>query len=542
MRVERIDVAIHLESFWRRELVIGITADTAQARLVPEPGSKPFTFEMPERFQLGPITARLSSIRLERSRLRYEDEANGFTLALDGLAATGRPQGGGLELTARVDTVNFRVGGVTEKLERLAIEGRIDATRVLVRRLEAGGDDRTLKVAGAIESPWTQPVLAAEATVRLGLGPITRNLGSAVPVEGTAAIDLTLGGPLASPVVSGRLHLERLDVADVNARDLSASFTYDTQALTLADLARPVARWHPDGLADRARAHPARCARPIPSGRRGRRRRGPPARRHARRAGPAHPRRRGPWRSFPPAIVAGSGPGGRLGRCAARERWRGLGIGRVKAVARTNAGEVVSDVDASWPSANLTARVRLDPDRRLRLQARGRADLSALPEWAGRAVDVQLSGDGTWPLVAGTAVVDLTRRRSATRCGPDRRSSHSCQGSDPELDGQPPVTTGLPPLGRRRRSADRHRAVDRSARGRAAHRPRGRCPRAGLGTLELGRERRRADRGRPGRTWRSTRCESRSGSRGHRPARSSRPVRARRARRSRRASRPSAWP
>ncbi len=184
VRVERIDVAIHLESFWRRELVIGITADTAQARLEPEPGSKPFTFEMPERFQLGPITARLSSIRLDRSRLRYEDEANGFTLALDGLAATGRPQGGGLELTGRVDTVDFRVGGVTEKVERLAIEGRIDATKILVRRLEAGGDDRTLKVAGAIESPWTQPVLAAEATVRLGLGPITRNLGSAVPVRG----------------------------------------------------------------------------------------------------------------------------------------------------------------------------------------------------------------------------------------------------------------------------------------------------------------------------------------------------------------------
>ena len=95
-----------------------------------------------------------------------------------------------------------------------------------------------------------------------------------------------------------------------------------------------------------------------------------------------------------------------------------LGIGRVKAVARTNAGEVVSDVDASWPSANLTARAQLDSDRRLRLQARGRADLSALPQWAGRAVDVQLSGDGTWPLVAGTAVVDLTRagvRRDADR-------------------------------------------------------------------------------------------------------------------------------
>ena len=221
VRVGRIDVAIRLESFWRRELVIGIAAQTAQVQLKPEPGStRPFTFDMPERFQLGPISARLSSIRLDRSRLRYEDEASGFTLVLDGLAATGRPQGGGLELTASVDTVNFRVGGVTEKLERLVIEGRIDATKVLVRRLEAGGDDRTLKVSGAIESPWTQPVLAAEATVRLGLGPITRNLGSAVAVEGTAAIDLTLGGPLASPVVSGRLHLERLDVADVSARDL----------------------------------------------------------------------------------------------------------------------------------------------------------------------------------------------------------------------------------------------------------------------------------------------------------------------------------
>jgi autotransporter translocation and assembly factor TamB len=438
VRVERIDVGIHLESFWRRELVIGIAADSAQVQLTPEPGStQPFTFEMPERFQLGPITARLSSIRLERSRLRYEDAANGFTLALDGLAATGRPQGGGLELTGRVDTVNLRVGGVTEKLERLAIEGRVDATRVLVRRLEAGGDDRTLKVEGAIESPWTQPVLAAEATARLGLGPITRNLGSAVPVEGTAAIDLTLGGPLAAPVVSGRLHLERLDVADVNARDLSTSFTYDAQALTLPDLTGRLL----GGTLRGSLTVPARTPHDAL------------VRIHLANAEVAAVARlRGGTLDVRGRLTLDGEVRGDLSR---PRSWQGqvrvdgsdvtlpgalarLGIGRVKAIARTNGGEVVSDVDASWPSANLTARARLDPDLRLRLQARAGADLSALPQWAGRAVDVQLSGDGTWPLVAGTAVVDLTRtgvRRDADRIdirltpvkGPTPRWSGSLQ-------------------------------------------------------------------------------------------------------------------
>jgi uncharacterized protein involved in outer membrane biogenesis len=76
VRVERIDVGVRIESLWRRELVVGIAVHGASVRLQPDPTApSPPPFEMPERFEVGPITARLASIRVERSELRFEDPA-----------------------------------------------------------------------------------------------------------------------------------------------------------------------------------------------------------------------------------------------------------------------------------------------------------------------------------------------------------------------------------------------------------------------------------------------------------------------------------
>src|SRR4029450_10391390 len=95
----------------------------------------PPPFGLPERCKLGPITARLASIRVERSAVRFEDPAKGLTLGFDGLAGEGRPDRGGGGLTARADALHLRVANFEERLERLSAEGRIDATRILARRL-----------------------------------------------------------------------------------------------------------------------------------------------------------------------------------------------------------------------------------------------------------------------------------------------------------------------------------------------------------------------------------------------------------------------
>ena len=418
LRVERIDVAIRLESLWRRELVVGVAGHAIDARLTPgPPSSQPFTFEMPERFQLGPITVRLASVRVERSRLRYEDQATNLTLFLDGIAATARPERGGLELTARADTLDLQVAGVQEKFARLVAEGRIDAAQIQVRRLEIDGEGRTVQATGAIESPWTRPELAVEAKGRVTLGPIARSLDSPVPVEGTATVDITLGGPLASPVVSGRLGLERLTVADVEAHDLSTSFRYDAQALTLPDLTGRLLGGTLTGSLTIPANNPHDALVRF--------------RLDAIDVG-AVARLRGGTLDVRGRLAAEGDVRGDLAR---PHSWQGqlrldgsevalpgalarLGAGRLQAVARLNAGEVVSEIDGRWPSASLTALARVDPDRRLRVQARAGADLSALPEWRGDFVDIQLRGEGAWPFVAITAGIELTRpaaRREAER-------------------------------------------------------------------------------------------------------------------------------
>ena len=81
-----------------------------------------------------------------------------------------------------------------------------------------------------------------------------------------------------------------------------------------------------------------------------------------------------------------------------------LGAGRLRASARMAAGQIVSDVEGRWPSASLTASARVEPDQRLRVEARATADLSALPGWdPGDSIDVTARGEGRWPQVTLTA-------------------------------------------------------------------------------------------------------------------------------------------
>ena len=388
IRVERIDVGIRLESLWRLELVVGIAVHGANVRLQADPTAPPPPpFEMPERFELGPITVRLASIRVEQSQLRYEDPAKGLTLGLDGLGAEGRPDRGGLELTARAEAVHLHVANFTEKLERLSAEGRIDAARILARRLDVNDGRHEIKVTGAIESPWSKdPTLSGEAKARLALGPLAQSLGAAVPVDGTAAVDLTLGGALASPVVAGRVSVERLDVAGVEARDLSASLRLDDQALAVADVAgrmlggqlhasltMPAGR--PNDTLVRFRLDDADA--------------GALARL---RGGTLDVRGRlaldGEARGDLARPLALSGQlrvdGSELSLPGALAR---LGAGRLRASARMAGGQIVSDAEGRWPSASLTASARVEPDQRLRVEARATTDLSALPGWGTGRLD-----------------------------------------------------------------------------------------------------------------------------------------------------------
>jgi autotransporter translocation and assembly factor TamB len=444
--IERVDVRIRIESLWRLELVVGAAAQGVRLRLRPDPDAKPVTrFEVPERIQLGPITIRLASIRVERCRLHFEDPAARLTLEVNGLGAEGRPDRGGLELTARAETFALHVANFSQKLERLAAEGRIDSARILARRLEAGGEHH-IEVTGAIESPWSKtPTLAGEAKARVALGPLAQGLGATVAVGGTASVDLTLGGRLAAPVIAGPVRTERLDVAGIEARDVSATLRLDEQALAFPDvaalllgarlqgsLAMPLGR--PNDTLVRVRLDGADAGTLARLGGgtldlRGRLTLDGEARGDLARplALSGHIRMDGTELSLPGALAR-------------------LGAGHLRVSARMAGGQIDSDVEGQWPSAMLTARARVEPDQRLRVEAKATAGLGALPGWApGDSVDVTARAEGRWPQTTLTAAVDLARAPVGAGAQPGGRVAREAGRVDLRLDpvaGPAPRWTG----------------------------------------------------------------------------------------------------
>lgn len=411
VRVEQIEVSIRIESLWRRELVVSIAVAGADARLEPGPRpDEPIPFEMPERIQIGPITARLASISVERSRLRFEDPPRAVVIAVDGLTARGRPQARGLDLTARADVVQLRVADFQERLERLLAEGRVDATRILVRRLDLNDPRHEVRASGAIEAPWSrEPTLAGEVKARLAAGPIAQGLGATIAVDGTLNVDVTLGGAFAAPILAGRMRAPQLDAAGLQARDLAGTLHVDERAFTLSDV---------EGRLLGGKLHGSLT---IPSGR-------PPEALVRLRAedvdAAALARLRGGTLDVRGRLALDGEARGDLARpmsltgqlrvdgsdVSLPGALAGLGVGRVRASARLTGGQVVADADGRWPSASLTASARLEADRRVRGEARVRAELSALPGWArGDQIDIAARADGRWPQTAFTAGVDLVR-------------------------------------------------------------------------------------------------------------------------------------
>jgi autotransporter translocation and assembly factor TamB len=419
IRVEQIDVSIRIESLWRREIVVDIAGAGADVRLEAKPGpDEPIIFDVPERIRLGPITARLGSISLERSRLRFEDPPKGVAIALDGLAAHARPEAVGLELTARADVVQLRLADFQQHLERLLAEGRIDARRILVRRLDLNDPRHALRASGAIEAPWSrEPTLAGEAKARLAAGPIAQGLGAAIAVDGALDVDVMLSGAFAAPVLAGRVRAQQLHAAGLPARDLTGALHVDEHAFTLSEVeghllggrlhaSLTIPSGRPQGALVRVRVEEVDAAALA-------RLRGGTLDVRGRLAldGEVRGDFAQPMSLTGQVRVDGSDVSlpGALG---------GLGVGRIRAVARLGGGQVVADADGQWPSATVTAGARMDADRRLRGEARARADLAALPGWArGDQLDIAARADGRWPQTTFTAGVDLVRPAAGRHAG-----------------------------------------------------------------------------------------------------------------------------
>jgi autotransporter translocation and assembly factor TamB len=411
VRVARIDVAIRIESVWRRELVVGATASGADVRIRSGPRrTEPVAFEIPERLRLGPITVRLASIAVEQSRLSFEDPPHRVAIGVDGLSATGRPDRGGLELTARADALRLTIEHFRETVQRVRAAGRIDAAHVLVHRLETDDPHHALEAAGSIEAPWSRdPTIAVEGTARLAAARIARALGATIAIDGPVAAGVTVAGPLDAAVLTARLRSEKLTVAGVAVHDVAGTVRLDDRALDVSAVEGRVLGGRLRGSINIPAARPGDTVTRV---------------RLDDVDATALARLRGEGPDVRGRIALDAEARGDLARprgLAGRVRVEAtgvalpgdlarLGTGRVQATARMADGQGVAEAEARWPSASVTATARLEADDRVRVEARSRIDLAVLPGWAaGDALEVAARGEGRWPKVVVTAGIDLSR-------------------------------------------------------------------------------------------------------------------------------------
>ena len=92
--IGRVTVSVGLSSLWRRQVVLSpIRFENVEVRYTAAPTAEPFVFpdRIPDRVELGPVTALIGTVELARARVRYDDPRTGRALELEDLRARAAP-------------------------------------------------------------------------------------------------------------------------------------------------------------------------------------------------------------------------------------------------------------------------------------------------------------------------------------------------------------------------------------------------------------------------------------------------------------------
>jgi hypothetical protein len=233
-RIERVDVDLRLESLWRRQVVLAVTATGLDLDLTTGGGGEGGgSIGVPEELAAGPVTVRLAVIRLADSRLVVRAPDGSWAVEASGLAADGRPRAAALRLAVGAERLRLRVGTREEILERVRITGSVGAERIEVERARARWEGHDLELAGEVRQPWTAAELHGTLRGEVALAPVLRRSGPAGPAEGTAEVELVLAGPARAPRVSGRITATSLAVGGTRVSGLALRGAWQESALRL---------------------------------------------------------------------------------------------------------------------------------------------------------------------------------------------------------------------------------------------------------------------------------------------------------------------
>jgi autotransporter translocation and assembly factor TamB len=235
LTASRGEVSFRLESLWRRVATLSVAVTDLDLRLDlsrPAAAGPAFAFAVPDTVTIGPVTARIGVLRLARARALVEGAGTAGEIEALGVAASGWPRDGRLDVALRADSL--RVGGTA--VREVDLEARLSAERAAIGRLALRWEGAVLRAHGAVEQPWVEPDLALTVRGDVPLAPLARLAGRDEAVRGVARIEVELRGALAAPRVAGRASVAELAVDHVAARQVSIRGEWSDGALALDEI------------------------------------------------------------------------------------------------------------------------------------------------------------------------------------------------------------------------------------------------------------------------------------------------------------------
>jgi autotransporter translocation and assembly factor TamB len=407
------ELRVGIASLWRRELVIGrvLVRDVdLSVTGSGEGGPIPWPEAIPERLALGPVTAVLGGLAVERARIAYRSPADGRHVLVEDLAARASLSGGGLEASLTAARVTATVGGRAELIESAELRARLSGQHLSVTEARGRWQEAPFTVRGRIEGLAAAPALALDGEGRVALDRLAGRVGAAGALDGAVRIRFAVNGPAADPVVTGTIDGSGVRAGPVHARTMRAALRWHAGALAVRDVDARALGGRLRGSADLAPADLGRTQVSI-------RLDGASIEELQRVAGtplglagtvtlegsaqgdPRLPARAQGSVRIESAAVTLPGPGGRLG------------VARVTGEARV--ADSVLDVaraEARFPHLAAVVEGRATRDRAQGLAVTVTADAGALAhawQWSGIAgvatVRADVRGAWTSPVVTGTA-------------------------------------------------------------------------------------------------------------------------------------------
>ena len=156
LRAPTIDVSVDIASLWRRELTLSLLATDLDLDMTAPPtkADGPGIFPLPPYVEIGPLRVGIGSVRLRGGHAVIRDPEAAWTLEVAGADVTARPSAGDLDVSGRLDALRVEALGRREQIERVAVDGRLAADVLRIRKIDWHWEGDAMQLDGEIRRPW----------------------------------------------------------------------------------------------------------------------------------------------------------------------------------------------------------------------------------------------------------------------------------------------------------------------------------------------------------------------------------------------------